>query len=381
MSISPRNSLTDALPGAPQDPHLDARLDPTLEAPQNPHPSESAAVDSAFYQATMRQALKLAKRGPKVNPNPRVGAIIVNPKGETIGQGWHNGAGTPHAEVAALSDATTKGHDVFGGTLIVTLEPCNHQGTTGPCTKAILAAGIAKVIYAVTDPGAKSGGGAEMLKQNGIEMAQLPSAKADKLVRIWAHSVKYKRPYVTLKIATTLDGKVAAKDGTSKWITGTAARNHAHKYRAQVGAIIVGTGTVLADNPALTARQPEGQLAAHQPQIVIIGQRPIPQHAQVWYSPGGATQHRTHSVADVLSELYQAGIRQVLVEGGPTLAGAMLAAGVVDEIQAYLAPLLLGDGKPAVPPFGPQTLNDAVKFHFSEVHQLGNDIFLRAQAA
>jgi len=330
--------------------------------------------------AALALATKLAKRGPIANPNPRVGAVLLDQTGKVLGTGWHMGAGTPHAEVAALTDARQKGHDVNGATLVCTLEPCNHQGVTGPCAGAIIEAGIAKVVYAVADPGVRSGGGAVTLAQHGVAVSQQSTPKAEQLVQVWSHAIRTGRPYVTLKMATTLDGYVAAADGTSKWITGPAARTHAGKFRAKMGAILVTTGTVFADDPALTARLPDGSLAPHQPLAVVVGLREIPATAQIRNASGGFQQFHTHDVAAVLTALANRGIRQVLIEGGPALATACLAAGVVDELHAYLAPSLLGQGRSAVAPFGAVTLPDAAKFTLTRVRRLGNDVFLAARS-
>jgi len=327
----------------------------------------------------MRQAINLAKKGPIANPNPRVGAVILDGNGNVIGEGWHKGAGTPHAEVAALHDAAAKGNNVTGGTIVVTLEPCNHQGFTGPCAQAISNAGLKKVVYAVKDPGAASGGGAETLKADKIEVQHLPNKKAEKLIRVWRRAIELDRPYVTLKLATTLDGKVAAADGTSQWITGAASREHAHQFRAKVGAIAVTTGTALADDPTLTARAVNGKLLENQPLAVIVGNRDIPVNAKARTSPGGFLHLRTHDVAAVLAALNAKGIRHVLIEGGPALTSAFLAAGYVDEIHAYIAPKLLGDGKSAVAPFEVETLADAPEFHTVAVKKLGEDAFLLAR--
>ena len=327
----------------------------------------------------MARAIKLAKRGPIANPNPRVGAVILDSSGNIISEGWHLGAGTPHAEVAALADAAAHGHDVRGATIVVTLEPCNHQGFTGPCALAIVQAGLKKVVYAVADPGATSGGGAQTLRQNGIEVEHLPDERAEKLIHIWKQSVKAGRPYVTLKLATTLDGKVAAADGTSQWITGPESRAHSGKFRSQVGAIAVTTGTALADDPSLTARRLDGTLYEHQPLAVVIGHRSIPETAKARQSPGGFRQFSTHDLGEVLEALTARGVRHVLIEGGPALASAALAGGFVDEIHAYIAPKLLGEGKSAVAPFDVNTLTDAPTFTTSKVKQLGNDVFLSAR--
>lgn len=316
--------------------------------------------------AAMNLAVKLAKNGPEVNPNPRVGAVILDSQGEVIGEGWHNGAGSPHAEVAALADAAARGNKVTGGTIVVTLEPCNHLGFTGPCAIALINAGISKVVYAVKDPGATSGGGAQTLAANGVAVQYLPGKKADKLTRIWQHAIKLGRPYVTVKLATTIDGKVAAPDGTSQWITSKESREHAHKYRGKVGAIAVTTGTAIADNPSLTAREIDGKLLPSQPMAIVIGNREIPLNAKVRNSAGGFRQFFTHDVAAVLLELNDRGVRHLLIEGGPALATAFLAAGYVDEIHAYIAPEILGEGKSGVNPFGITTLSDAPQFRIKK---------------
>ena len=347
----------------------------------------SGALDDAVIDAAMARALDLATRGPAHGPNPRVGCVLLQPTSDggttIIGEGWHRGAGTPHAEVAALADARARGHDPRGATAVVTLEPCNHTGRTGPCAQALLDAGIAAVRYALPDPGATSGGGAEHLRAHGVPATPCdPGPHADaalELVRHWHHALTHRRPYVTLKLAATLDGRVAAPDGTSQWITGPAARAHAHQVRADVDAIAVTTGTALADDPALTARTPDGALAAHQPLRVVVGHRDLPPGASL-HGDGGALLHlRTHDIHEVLAALHQREVRHLLAEGSPALATALLEADVVDEIHAYLAPVLLGGGTPAVAPFGIGTLTDAPRWHTTHVERLGDDALLVAR--
>jgi diaminohydroxyphosphoribosylaminopyrimidine deaminase/5-amino-6-(5-phosphoribosylamino)uracil reductase len=350
-----------------------------------PHHATLDSVTPAL-DAAMVRALELAARGPAHGPNPRVGCVLLSPTtahrdGPTIiGEGWHRGAGTPHAEVAALADARTRGNDTRGATAVVTLEPCNHTGRTGPCTQALLDAGITHVLHALPDPGAASGGGADTLRAHGVHVTSgLRAAQAHELVRAWHHAITHHRPWVTLKTATTLDGRIAATDGTSRWITGPAARAHAHTVRAQVDAIAVTTGTALTDDPALTARTPTGELAQHQPLRVVVGHRDLPTHARL-HGPGGELLHlRTHDVHDLLATLHQREARHLLVEGGPALATALLHADAVDEIHAYLAPTLLGAGPTAVGPFGITTLTDAPRWHTTATHQLGDDLLLVAR--
>jgi diaminohydroxyphosphoribosylaminopyrimidine deaminase/5-amino-6-(5-phosphoribosylamino)uracil reductase len=338
------------------------------------------------WQKAMRLAVKLAKRGPIANANPRVGAVLLDQCGQVIGTGWHRGAGTPHAEPAASADARAKGNDTRGATLVVTLEPCNHQGRTGPCTAAIRQAGIAQVIYSQPDPLPESGGGALVLQAFGIPTQQLTptdlpvNQKAADLIRVWRQAMLRGRPYLTAKLATSLDGRVAAIDGSSKWITGPEARAHAHKVRAQVGAIIVTTGTVLKDNPALTARV-NGKLAVSQPLVVVVGNREIPASAKVRHAPGGYLHLRTHEVAAVLRELSQRQIHHALVEGGPALLSAFLRAEVVDEVHAYHAPVFIGSGPTAVSDIGALNISQAPRFLTQKVKRLGPDSLLIARAS
>lgn len=328
--------------------------------------------------AAMTRALELAARGPR-GPNPRVGCVLLSADGTTLGEGWHRGAGTAHAEVAALAAARERGADVRGATAVVTLEPCDHTGRTGPCSRALLAAGVARVVVGVEDPNPVAGGGAARLRAAGVEVVTgvLAGAGAEAL-GAWLPAVTRGRPFVTLKLAASLDGRVAAPDGSSRWITSQVARRHAHGMRAEVGAIAVGTGTVLADDPSLTARTGDGSLVEHQPLRVVVGRRDVPVGARL-RGPGGELVHvRSHDPAVVLAELHGREVRHVLVEGGPTLAAAFLAAGLVDEVHAYVAPVLLGAGPAALGDVGVRTLGDAVRLETREVLPLGPDVLVVA---
>jgi diaminohydroxyphosphoribosylaminopyrimidine deaminase/5-amino-6-(5-phosphoribosylamino)uracil reductase len=334
----------------------------------------------------MRRALELAKRGPERGPNPRVGCVLLAPGGDepraVLGEGWHRGAGTAHAEAAALADARVRGVDARGGTAVVTLEPCAHTGRTGPCVDALLDAGIGEVVYAVDDPNPAAAGGAERLRAAGVTVrAGLEAAAAGELIRVWATPARLGRPFVTLKLALTLDGRIAAVDGTSKWITSPAARAHAHGVRGRVDAIAVGTGTALADDPALTARTPEGELLPEQPLRVVLGTRDLPAQARLRDDRAPFLHLRTHDVTAALAELADRHIHHLLVEGGATVAAAFLRADVVDELHVYLAPLLLGEGTAAAAPFGVGTLADARRWRFDAPERLGPDLFLRARRA
>ncbi|WP_372492665.1 bifunctional diaminohydroxyphosphoribosylaminopyrimidine deaminase/5-amino-6-(5-phosphoribosylamino)uracil reductase RibD [Cellulomonas wangsupingiae] len=344
------------------------------------HPHEVAA---------MRRALELAARGP-AGPNPRVGCVLLAPEtatgraatGTVLGEGWHRGAGTPHAEVAALADARERGADVRGATAVVTLEPCDHTGRTGPCSVALVDAGVARVVVAVEDPNPVAAGGARRLRDAGVDVVTgALQDEGSRLLAPWLSAVRRGRPFVTLKIASTLDGRVAAADGSSRWITSDVARRHAHTLRAEVGAIVVGTGTVLADDPSLTARTLDGSLVEHQPLRVVVGDRDVPAGSRL-RGPGGDLVHvRTHDPAHVLQVMQAREVRHVLVEGGPTLAAAFLAAGLVDEVHAYLAPVLLGAGPTAVGDLGITTIGDAIRLVPTEVLPLGPDVLVVASPA
>lgn len=331
-------------------------------------------------RAAMARALDLARRGPAHGPNPRVGAVVLDADGGVLGEGWHRGAGTPHAEVAALEAARTAGHDPRGATMVVTLEPCRHTGRTGPCTDALLTAGVARVVHAVDDPSARAGGGGAALRAAGVDVVSgVLEAEGRALLRPWLAAVGRGRPWVTLKTASTLDGRVAAADGSSRWITSRAARRHAHALRAEVDAIVVGTGTVLADDPALTARDDHGDLAAHQPLRVVAGDRPVPDGARLRGPGGDLVQVAGHDPAALLAGLAAREVRHVLVEGGPTLAAAFLRAGVVDEVHAYLAPAFLGAGPAAVADLGLESVADALRLHVTDVERIGADVLVVAR--
>lgn len=319
-------------------------------------------------------AVARAVHGPPRDHNPRVGCVLVAPSGEVVAQGHHAGAGTAHAEVAALAAA---GDRARGTTAYVTLEPCNHQGRTGPCAQALLEAGVAHVVYAVPEPTARATGGAEWLRQHGVRVEHHPHAGSYALVADWARAATLGRPHVTWKIAATLDGRVAAADGTSRWITSAEARQDAHEMRAQVGAVVVGTGTALTDDPALTARAADGAELADQPIRVVVGRRDLPAGSRLTSGATPALHLRTHDPREVLRTLAEHHVRTVLLEGGPTLGGAFWSAGCVDELLVYLAPALLGSGPPAVPDLGIGTIADAARLHLVDVTRVGPDVRLR----
>ena len=294
----------------------------------------------------MREALALAQSpDAPVGENPRVGCVILDVQGAVVGRGYHRGAGSPHAEVVALADA---GEAARGATAVVTLEPCRHLGRTGPCTQALIAAGVARVVYAQSDPTQAAGGGGLVLAAAGIDV--LGGVLADEAERInadWTFAEVHGRPLVTWKAAVSLDGRVAGPDGGPTAITAEAAREDVQGLRAQVGAIIVGTGTALADNPHLTVR---GVAPAGGPSVlrVVVGTRPVPEDFHLRDDEAPSLFIADSAPREVLSELFDRGVRHVLLEGGPTLAAAFLEAGLVDRVVWYVAPVLLGDGPVAL---------------------------------
>ena len=329
------------------------------------------------YEQAMRHALALASNGPALGVNPQVGCVLLDADGSIVAEGWHRGAGTPHAEVDALS----KVQDATGLTAVVTLEPCNHTGRTGPCSLALIAAGVSKVVYAISDPGVASSGGAQTLRDAGVAVESgVLAEEAEEFLHVWLTATRLQRPYVTVKWASTLDGRAAAADGSSQWITGTAARQRVHEQRAASDAILVGTGTVLADDPSLTARGDAGELLEQQPLPVVVGTRAIPGDSKLFDHPRGVLESGTRDLDEVLTWLFEQGIRRAYVEGGPTLASAFVRAGLVDEYLVYLAPKLLGGDKLALGDLGVASIADARELRILSVESLGDDILITARS-
>lgn len=327
----------------------------------------------------MARALELAERGPWPDPNPRVGCVIVAPDGSLVSEGFHAGAGTAHAEAAALEAA---GDRARGATAYVTLEPCSHTGRTGPCAEALIAAGVGRVVFAQNDPNPVARGGAEVLAAAGVAVVGgVRAEQAKALNAAWTRTIELGRPIVTWKFAATLDGRSAALDGTSQWITGPASRADVHALRARCDAILVGTGTVLADDPRLTVRTPDGSPAVAQPLRAVMGVRELPSGAAVRGGPGECLALRTRDPYAALATLWDKGIRHVWLEGGPTLAAAFVSEGLVDEVYAYLAPALLGAGSNAVGDLGIASISDILRLRFEEVVRIGTDIRVRAVPA
>ena len=337
--------------------------------------TSGAPIDETLVSA-MRRALALASRGPAVGDNPQVGCVLLDAAGTVVAEGWHRGAGTAHAEVDALAQVGS----ATGLTAVVTLEPCNHTGRTGPCAQALIDAGIARVVYALDDPNPVAGGGADRLRAAGIAVqGGVLADEAEELLRPWLTSVRLGRPFVTVKWASSLDGRAAAADGTSQWITGTAARQRVHEQRAAHDAIAVGTGTVLADDPSLTARGDGGELLPHQPIPVVFGTTPVPPGARLREHPAGLIELGHRDLDAGLAHLAERGIRRLYVEGGPTLASAFLRAGLADEVLVYLAPMLIGGPKVALDELGVSTMSEVHRLRIHRVETLGDDLLVVAR--
>ncbi|MCV7284064.1 bifunctional diaminohydroxyphosphoribosylaminopyrimidine deaminase/5-amino-6-(5-phosphoribosylamino)uracil reductase RibD [Mycolicibacterium wolinskyi] len=322
----------------------------------------------------MRLAIEQAERVKgSTYPNPPVGAVILDADGQVAGVGGTQPPGGPHAEVMALRDA---GHRAAGGTAVVTLEPCNHHGRTPPCVDALVAAGVSRVVYAVGDPNPVAAGGSARMADAGIEVTA--GVLADEVsrgpLREWLHKQRTGLPHVTWKFATSVDGRSAAADGSSQWITSEAARADVHRRRAVAEAIVVGTGTVFFDDPALTARLPDGTLADRQPLRVVVGEREVSSDSKVLNDDSRTMVIRTHDPHEVIRSL--ADRTDVLVEGGPTLAGAFLRAGVVNRILAYVAPILLGGPITAVDDVGVLSIAHAQRWRFDGIEAIGPDVLL-----
>ena len=311
------------------------------------------------------------------SPNPPVGAVVLSADGDVVGEGATSPPGGPHAEVHALRQA---GDRARGGTAVVTLEPCAHTGRTGPCADALLAAGVARVVVAVPEPTQQAGGGAQRLRDAGVEVVTGVEQRAaeDGALAGWLTGVREHRPFVVWKVAGTLDGRVAAADTTSRWITGEEARAAVHRLRATCDAVLVGSSTVLADDPQLTVRNPDGTMPVRQPLRVVADRRGrVPAGARVLDDAAPTHVSSADGPAALLAELYDRDVRRVLLEGGPELAAAFLRAGLVDEAVVHLAPKLLGAGRSLVGDLGIRTIADALLLDVVEVTRLGGDVAVR----
>ncbi|HEY2176700.1 MAG TPA: bifunctional diaminohydroxyphosphoribosylaminopyrimidine deaminase/5-amino-6-(5-phosphoribosylamino)uracil reductase RibD [Mycobacteriales bacterium] len=327
----------------------------------------------------MRRALALGRSAlGRTSPNPPVGCVLLDESGRVVGEGATAPAGGPHAEIVALREAGSRAR---GATAVVTLEPCRHVGRTGPCTRALVEAGITRVVYAVDDPDPAAGGGAGDLRAAGVavEAGLLADEAARGALEAWLFAVRHGRVFVTWKYAATLDGRTAAPDGTSRWITGPMARAQVHQLRADSDAVLVGVGTVLADDPQLTVRGPDGEPVGRQPLRVVFdrsGRTPAGARVRDDAAP---TLLTTEAPARVLASLYDRGARSALLEGGATLAGAFVAAGLVDRVVGYVAPKLLAGGPPVLAGAGIDTLAGALALDIDTVAQVGPDVRIIAR--
>ena len=329
----------------------------------------------------MRRALALAASpGVPLGPNPRVGCVLLDLDGSVVGEGHHRGAGTPHAEVDALTSA---GAAARGATAVVTLEPCNHTGRTGPCAEALVAAGVRRVVIAQRDTNPVAVGGLETLVAAGVEVESgLLAAEARAQNRDWPFAVEHGRPFVTWKAETTLDGRSAAADGGSRWGSSPAARLDGHRLRTVVDSMLVGTRTVAVDDPHLTARDPDGRPLPTQPLRVVMGERDLPADRRIFDEAAETLHLRTRDPETALAELFGRDRHHVLLEGGPTLAAAFLRADLVDEVVVYLAPILLGAGLSAVGDLGITAIDHALHLPVTDVTVLealnaGDDVNVR----
>ena len=313
-------------------------------------------------QAAMQRALALAATpGVPLGPNPRVGCVLLDDTGATVAEGHHRGAGSPHAEADALARA---GERARGTTAVVTLEPCAHTGRTGPCAVALRDAGVRRVVFAQGDPNPVAAGGGALLREAGVEVEQgLLVDEARALNRVWTFAVEHGRPFVTWKFATTLVGRSAAADGTSRWVSSRSARLDTHRLRALCDVMLVGSNTVEVDDPQLTVRDEQDQPLPRdrQPLRVVMGERDLPTTRRVFDDHAETLHLRTRDPETALKTLYARDRQHVFLEGGPTLAAAFLGAGLVDEIVTYVAPMLLGAGLSAVADLGIITIADAFR--------------------
>jgi diaminohydroxyphosphoribosylaminopyrimidine deaminase/5-amino-6-(5-phosphoribosylamino)uracil reductase len=322
------------------------------------------------YTVAMQRAIALSEKGlGKTSPNPIVGAVIIDDAGNVIGEGFHDRMNAPdHAEVVAIANANQNGNKINGATIVVTLEPCNHVGSTGPCTQAIIDAGISSVVFAVNDPNPVASGGEEVLRAAGIKIISgVLEEEAAYANRAWLMKIKKNRPFFTWKVATTLDAKIAATDGTSKWITNETSRADVQVLRRQSDAILVGTNTVITDNPHLI---PRGDFAnyAHNPIRVVCGVQELPKDSQIFDDAAQTVVVKSKDLDFLVEKLNELEINHVFVEAGPTLASAMVDHCLMDELVIYQAPSLLGSGKPFFT-FDYQTsINDQMRLdHISTV--------------
>jgi diaminohydroxyphosphoribosylaminopyrimidine deaminase/5-amino-6-(5-phosphoribosylamino)uracil reductase len=317
-------------------------------------------------EAAMARAIDCARLGlGQTYPNPIVGAVITSATGEVLSQGFHQGA--DHAEVIAINAAK----ELPAGSIIyITLEPCNHHGKTPPCVDAIIKSGIKKVVYAVSDPNPAAAGGAERLREAGIEVqsgiGEMPARLEN---RAWLTKIEKGRPRITWKIAATMDGKVAASDGSSKWITGELARADVAHMRSRVDAIVTSTATVIADDPAMTSKG-----VGKNPVRVVMGSGEIAVNMQILNSEAETILIKSRNIDDLLALANDRGFNQLLIESGPTFGTALLREDLIDEIVLFQAPKFLGSGTPAIGDLGITNISEGLDFQILDVEIIGSDL-------
>ncbi len=376
--------------------------------------SADTRIEPEKERYAMRCAVDLARRGAGLTaPNPMVGCVLMRAPGIIVGQGWHLGPGTDHAEVMALKEA---GEAARGAVAYVTLEPCNHTGRTGPCSEALIGAGIHEVVYAIADQNAVAAGGAAHLREAGISVRSgLCKEEALALTRAWRHALAKRRPYVVGKTAMSIDGRIATASGESQWLTSTCSRNAGHRIRWETDAIIVGVGTVIADDPKLTAR-PAGADPGNQEldderyprRVVLDSTGRCPPGARIFdridemsgkgrailATTAGAPRARRNAFRErgaevlvlpadengrvdlhaLLEALYERDIHHAMVEGGGKVLGAFFDADLLEEITFFIAPRIIGGGKPALGGAGVTLLADANRFVFRSAEGSGADL-------
>jgi diaminohydroxyphosphoribosylaminopyrimidine deaminase/5-amino-6-(5-phosphoribosylamino)uracil reductase len=317
-------------------------------------------------ETAMARAINCARLGlGKTFPNPIVGAVITSATGEVLSEGFHQGG--DHAEVIALNSVK----EIPAGSIIfISLEPCNHHGRTPPCVDAIIDSGIKKVVYAVSDPNPIASGGAERLRAAGIEVESGIGEEQARLEnRAWLTKMELGRPRITWKIASTMDGKVAASDGTSKWITGDLARTDVARMRSQVDGIVTSTATVIADDPLLTSKG-----FGKNPVRIVMGATPLSAKMQISGDAAETVLIKSRNFDDLLSLAEERGFNELLIESGPTFGTALLRANLVDEIVLFQAPMLLGSGTPSIGDLGITNISGRLDFEISDVEMIGSDL-------
>ncbi len=325
------------------------------------------------YTVAMQRAIALSEKGlGKCAPNPIVGAVILDASGKIVSEGFHDRmTSKDHAEVVAIKSV---GDLSKGATIVVTLEPCNHTGSTGPCTQAIIDSGISTVVFAVKDPNAIAAGGADALRAAGIKVVDGVLAKeASNANRAWLTKIEKSRPYFVWKVATTLDAKIAASDGTSKWISNEDSRVDVQRLRRESDAILVGTNTVGSDDPHLI---PRGEFSGYSrnPIRVIFGESDLPTNSKVFDSAAETVHIKSRDLNKLVAKLNELDINQVFVEAGSKLTSAMVTAGLMDELVIYQAPSLLGSGKSFFADESKSTIEDQMRLEHISTEVLAGDI-------